>query len=85
LSLFDVHFTVSGVLAINNGMMPQYNARHSSHLTNMPYQHNTKGFRGTYGCRDCCQYGILLHNGNYKKDIFVTYILPQAADIEAEA
>jgi len=44
LSLFDVHFTVSGVLAINNGMMPQYNAHHSSHLTNMPYQHNTKGF-----------------------------------------
>jgi len=44
LSLFYVHFTVSGVLAINNGMMPQYNTHHSYHLTNVPYQHNTKFF-----------------------------------------
>ena len=29
--------------------------------------------------------GILLYNGNYKKDIFFIHIMPQAAGKEAEA
>ena len=30
-------------------------------------------------------YDILLHNGDYKKDILAIHFWPQAADLEAEA
>eukprot|EP00804_Cyclotella_cryptica_P013412 CCRYP_005168-RA/>CCRYP_005168-RA protein AED:0.19 eAED:0.19 QI:77/1/1/1/0/0/2/116/68 len=50
----------------------------------MPHLHNKGFFCSSYRCKDCCHYAILLHNGNYKKDIFAVYMWPQAADIEAE-
>ena len=30
-------------------------------------------------------YDILLHDGDYKKDVLVIHFWPQAADLEAEA
>ncbi len=69
LSLFDVHFTVSGVLAINSDMMPQYNTHHSSHLTNVPYQHNTKFFAVPMDAEIAANMAYF-YTRAYKKDIF---------------
>ena len=80
--LFDVPFTVSTDLVINNGMMHSYNTHHNNIPYHLPRLHNPKDF---YAVLMDGHYDILLHNGDYKRDILDIQFWPPTADWEAEA